>query len=92
MFFFMVLGIIFYGMCPLTIIYNKVTNQHPCTPFLWKLEDRFNKEQKDAKVKYYTIDNNECEKNTKAWLTGQVYSAMTIAGLNILFFIKHING
>lgn len=91
-FLFMVLGVVFYGMCPLTIIYNKLTDQPVCTPFLWKIADRFDKQQLDTKVKYYTTDNDGCQKNTKAWLSGQVYSVLTITALNVLFFIKYING
>lgn len=91
MFMFMVLGMVFYGMCPLTILYNKVTNQHKCTPFLWKFADRFDKQRYDAKVQYYTHptnNNDACEINTRAWLTGQVYPCLTIIALNVLFFIR----
>jgi hypothetical protein len=83
----MVLGVVVNRMCPLTTLYNKAANIHPCTPFFYDIRKRLN--MKKEEIQYYVIDNDKCEKNTKSWLHGQLYTCLTLIFLNILFFIKY---
>lgn len=83
----MVLGITFNKICPLTTLYNKAANLHPCTPFIHDIRDRLVDNNHD-KIQYYTSDNDKCEKNLQAWLHGQLYTVLTIIFLDIIFFVK----
>jgi hypothetical protein len=86
-YFCMIAGVVYYKMCPLTIIYNKLEKLPKCTPFIWDWRKRFDKETFDATVSMFMVDNDECDKNTKAWLAGQTYTVLVVLSLNVLFLI-----
>lgn len=79
----MVLGLTVYGMCPLTILYNKAANLHTCTPFYASVFERVYIDTQ--KQNNFLPENDICSKNTRAWLNGQMPLSLTILSLNILF-------
>lgn len=86
----MVTGILFYGMCPLTIMYNKILGIHDCVPFFSNWRKRFDSNARHSTNDHFTRDNPNCEKNTRAWMKGQTYSILVVLTINILFFIHFI--
>lgn len=82
----MISGIVHFGMCPLTILYNNLTHLPKCTPFLWKFHQRFN--DKVALPPDFFEQNSQCEKNTRSWLKSQTYPVLILLSLNIIFFIN----
>lgn len=89
----MVVGVLFFGMCPLTIWYNNVSGCAKCRPFLWSINDRCgDQEARRAKEATFNVDNDECHKNTLAWWKGQKLTIPIIVLLNMLFVIKSKTG
>jgi hypothetical protein len=86
----MVAGILFFGMCPLTILYNKILGIHNCVPFFSNWRKRFDSDVRHAINDNFMRDNPNCEKNTRAWMKGQTYSILVVLTINVLFFIHFI--
>jgi hypothetical protein len=86
----MVVGILFFGMCSLTVLYNKLLDLPSCSPFVYRWGQRTNEETRVSLYHHFTTDNPGCEKNTRAWMKNHINSALVLLSLNALFFLHAV--
>ena len=75
----LIAGVSYFKMCPLTILYNKLADEPPCTPFSWDAL---------SPSRVSRTQGPPCYENTYMWLDANLVYALVVGAINVAYFCK----